>query len=115
MVTALELAERDPSRCSMDQLQKGLSVLEGRWKVLILFQLFGAPTRRFSELQRLLPGVSQKMLSQQLRELEADGILSRTVYPVVPPKVEYALTDDGRALLPALRELQTWALRRGHR
>jgi DNA-binding HxlR family transcriptional regulator len=77
--------------------------------VLIIFRLFTAPTMRFSELQRQIPGISQKMLIQQLRDLADNGIVSRTVFPVVPPKVEYALTDDGRALLPALRELQNWA------
>jgi len=113
MVTVPDIAPAlDTPSCSSEQLESAVRVLEGRWKVLIIFRLFTSPTLRFSELQRLIPGISQKMLIQQLRDLEQDGIVSRTVHPVVPPKVEYALTDDGRALLPVLRELQTWAARR---
>ncbi len=109
MVTLDDAQSLQPSPCSSEQLEAAVRVLEGRWKVLIIFRLFTAPTMRFSELQRQIPGISQKMLIQQLRDLEADGIVSRTVFPVVPPKVEYALTADGRALQPALQELQTWA------
>jgi DNA-binding HxlR family transcriptional regulator len=110
MVTAsVDLPSAEASACSSEQLESAVRVLEGRWKVLIIYRLFTAPTLRFSELQRLIPGISQKMLIQQLRDLEANGIVSRTVHPVVPPKVDYALTADGRGLLPALRELQTWA------
>ncbi len=84
-------------------------MLEGRWKMVILFQLFGSPVLRFSELERAIPAVSQKMLTQQLRELERDGIVARTVYPQVPPKVEYKLTEWGQALCPALDALLEWA------
>jgi DNA-binding HxlR family transcriptional regulator len=75
--------------------------------------LFETPILRFSELERAIPGVSQKMLIQQLRELERDGIVARTVHPQVPPKVEYGLTDLGRALCPALQALLDWAALRG--
>ena len=77
-------------------------MLEGRWKMVIIFHLFARGTLRFSELEKAIPGVSQKMLIQQLRELERDGIVSRTVYPQVPPKVEYDLTKWGQAMCPAL-------------
>jgi DNA-binding HxlR family transcriptional regulator len=97
------------SACSGRPLEMAVRVLDGRWKVPILFQLFTAPTLRFSKLQRAIPGISQKMLIERLRDLEADGIVSRTVHPVVPPKVEYGLTDRGRGLLPALRALHLWA------
>jgi DNA-binding HxlR family transcriptional regulator len=113
MVTeSADPAPGEAPSCSSEQLESAVRVLEGRWKVLIIYRLFTAPTLRFSELQRLIPGISQKMLIQQLRDLEANGIVSRTIHPVVPPRVDYALTEDGRGLLPALRELQTWAASR---
>lgn len=87
-------------------------MLEGRWKLLILFHLFGGRTLRFSELERAIPAVSQKMLSQQLRQLEQDGIVTRIVHAQVPPKVEYHLTEWGQALCPALDELLAWAEKR---
>lgn len=89
--------------------ENALRMLEGRWKLVIIFHLFVTPTLRFSQLERAIPGVSQKMLIQQLRELEKDGIVQRTVYPEVPPKVEYALTKFGKALCPALDALLKWA------
>jgi DNA-binding HxlR family transcriptional regulator len=67
---------------------------------------------RFSELRRVIPGISQKMLIQQLRDLEKEGVVNRKVYPEVPPKVEYMLTEDGVALRPALRALKSWAVSR---
>ena len=85
-----------------------LSMLEGRWKMVILFQLFARSDLRFSELERAIPQLSQKMLAQQLRELERDGLVERKVYAEVPPKVEYRLTDRGRALCPALDQLLEW-------
>lgn len=89
-------------------VQEALKVLEGRWKLSILFELFGRRTLRFSELERAIPGVTQKMLIQQLRDLERDGIVRRVVHPVVPPKVEYSLTAWGQALCPALDALLKW-------
>lgn len=99
--------------CSSAQLEKALTILDGRWKTMIIFHLFSAPAMRFSELKRAIPTVSQKMLIQQLRVLEENGVVSRKVYPEVPPKVEYALTKDGRALRPALKALQDWAIKSG--
>lgn len=90
---------------------RAIRMLEGRWKLVILFHLFGGKTLRFSELERSTPGVSQKMLAQQLRQLEDDGIVARVVHAQVPPKVEYHLTDWGQSLCPALDELLTWAER----
>ncbi|MDR6818943.1 DNA-binding HxlR family transcriptional regulator [Neorhizobium sp. 2083] len=90
-----------------------LRVLEGKWKIVIICQLFGAKDAlRFSELERRVEGVNQKMLIQQLKELEKDGIVTRTVYPQVPPKVEYALTEMGKALGPSMAELIDWAYKR---
>jgi DNA-binding HxlR family transcriptional regulator len=89
-------------------IDHAIRILEGRWKLLILFHLFGGKTLRFSDLERAIPGVSQKMLTQQLRQLERDGILTRTVHPEVPPRVEYHLTEWGQSLCPALDQLLTW-------
>jgi DNA-binding HxlR family transcriptional regulator len=87
---------------------RALSVVRGRWKMTILFHLFGGQVRRFSELERGIPSISQKMLAQQLRRLEADGLVARTVHPEVPPRVEYALTTWGQALCPVLDALLKW-------
>ncbi|NTJ44655.1 helix-turn-helix transcriptional regulator [Agrobacterium larrymoorei] len=90
---------------------EGLRVLEGKWKIVIIVQLFSANGPiRFSELERRIEGVNQKMLIQQLKELEKDGIIIRTVYPQVPPKVEYTLSELGKALGPSLEALIEWAL-----
>ncbi len=91
-----------------DGVSAVLKIIEGRWKTIILFHLFTHELMRFSELERAIPGVSQKMLIQQLRELERDGMITRTVHPQVPPKVEYALTARGRAICPALDALLEW-------
>ncbi|HEX8912414.1 MAG TPA: helix-turn-helix domain-containing protein [Humisphaera sp.] len=84
-----------------------LNVIGGRWKVLILWHLL-AGTKRFSELRRAVAGVTQKMLTQQLRELEADGVVSRRVYAEVPPRVEYSLTDRGQSLRPVVDAMCKW-------
>ena len=76
-------------------IEAAFRVLEGRWKMVIIFHLFSRSVLRFSELRRAIPRVSQKMLIQQLRELERDGVVHRTVYPEVPPRVEYRLTRLG--------------------
>ena len=92
-------------------VDEALKVLEGRWKLIILFHLFVEETLRLSELERAIPGITQKMLIQQLRGLERAGVVSRLVHPVVPPKVEYRLTPSGKDLCPALDELLYWAQR----
>jgi DNA-binding HxlR family transcriptional regulator len=93
-------------------VETALKLLEGRWKLIILFHLFGGQILRFSDLERAIPGVSQKMLIQQLRQMEKDGIVHRIVHHQVPPKVEYCLTEWGQALCPALDALLKWAAQR---
>ena len=93
-------------------VEQAVKFLEGRWKLVILFHLFGGKVLRFSDLERAIPSISQKMLAQQLRQLEADGIVERTVHNQVPPKVEYRLTTWGQALCPALDALLQWAAAR---
>ncbi|RJF94438.1 transcriptional regulator [Oleomonas cavernae] len=90
-------------------VEQAFRILEGRWKLLILFHLFGGKLLRFSELERAIPAISQKMLIQQLRQMEGDGVVRRIVHHQVPPRVEYGLTDWGQALCPALDALLTWA------
>jgi DNA-binding HxlR family transcriptional regulator len=84
-----------------------LDVIGGRWKGVILFHLLEG-TKRFNELQRLVQGCTQRMLTLQLRELEKDGVVKRTVYAEVPPKVEYSLTEFGRSLEPILLMMREW-------
>ncbi|HWR83217.1 MAG TPA: helix-turn-helix domain-containing protein [Candidatus Deferrimicrobium sp.] len=91
-------------------VEVALDVIGGKWKALVLWHLKD-DVRRFSELKRLMPGITQKMLTQQLRELEADGIIARTVYPEVPPRVEYALTQHGQTLQPLLKTMCEWGAR----
>jgi DNA-binding HxlR family transcriptional regulator len=93
-------------------VEEALRILEGRWKLIILFHLFDGNVLRFSQLERAIPSISQKMLIQQLRQLEKDGVVRRIVHHQVPPKVEYGLTDLGEALCPALDELLKWAASR---
>lgn len=88
-------------------VETSLDVLAGKWKILILWYL-RRDTLRFNELQKMLPRVNQKMLIQKLRELENDGIVHREVYPVVPPKVEYSLTEYGETLKPILKQMYFW-------
>lgn len=85
-----------------------LDMIAGKWKTVILFNLFGG-TLRFNELQRALPSITQRMLTTQLRELEQDGLVIRTVYPEVPPKVEYSLSPMGMSMGPLLAGMNEWA------
>ena len=91
------MAKRYTPISAAADVEAALRMLEGRWKLVILFHLFGGKVMRFSELERAIPNITQKMLGQQLRQLEADGIVHRTSYAQVPPKVEYRLTDWGRS------------------
>lgn len=88
-----------------------LDVMSGKWKGVILYHLLDG-TLRFGELQRRLSGITQRMLTKQLRELEDSDLLVRTVYPEVPPRVEYRLSVEGRSLEPILRALEAWGERR---
>jgi DNA-binding HxlR family transcriptional regulator len=92
--------------------ETALTILDGRWKLLILRELFEG-TKRFSQLHRSLAGVSHRTLTQQLRDLEAYGLLSRKVYPQVPPKVEYSLTALGQTLKPVVDSMDDWARTHG--
>jgi DNA-binding HxlR family transcriptional regulator len=112
--THLSQASGPGKTCASEAAEEMFRILQGRWKLAILFHLFGGVDKkcrvmRFSELERAIPTISQKMLIQQLRELERDGIVLRTIYPQIPPRVEYQLTKDGKALRPALRGLLAWA------
>ncbi len=84
-----------------------MSVIGGKWKPIIMWAI-GAGTRRFGEIRRMIPGITQKMLTQQLRELEVDGVIHREVYAVVPPRVDYSLTAYGRTLVPILKVMAQW-------
>lgn len=95
-----------PARCPVETT---LDIIGGKWKPLIIYHLLGG-TKRFNELQRCIPQVTRRMLTRQLRELEADGIVHREVYKEVPPKVEYSLTDTGRSLQPILDQVLAWGL-----
>jgi DNA-binding HxlR family transcriptional regulator len=88
-------------------VQTTLGVLGGKWKILILWHVRDRP-KRFSELKRLIPEISEKVLIQQLRDLEKDGIVHRQDYAEMPPKVEYSFTEYGRSLKPVLRMLCNW-------
>jgi len=84
-----------------------LDLIDGKWKGVILYHLQGG-TRRFGELRRLMPGITQRMLTKQLRELEEAGLVARQVYAQVPPKVEYSLSEEGRSLAPVIDALAAW-------
>jgi len=96
-----------PSPCPVTAT---ISVIGGKWKPIILYAI-KEETKRFSQIKRLIPAISQKMLTQQLRELEEDGVIHRQVYPVVPPKVEYTLTKYGRTLMPIMDAMAAWGQR----
>lgn len=87
--------------------ETALDVIGGKWKGMILFYLSDGK-KRFNELRRLVPGITQRMLTKQLRELEENNLVHREVYPVVPPKVEYSLTTLGQELSPVLGSLKAW-------
>jgi DNA-binding HxlR family transcriptional regulator len=88
-------------------MEAALSVISGKWKMKILNQLRDG-AKRYSEINRSIPGMTQKMLSQQLKELEEDGIVNRKVYPEVPPKVEYSFTELGAELMGVFKALEIW-------
>ena len=99
-------AENDKKMVSCE-VETTLQIIGGRWKVLIIRELLQG-VRRFGELQRTLVGITQKMLTQQLREMEKDGIIHRKVYAEIPPKVEYSLTPLGESLQPILNAMHEW-------
>jgi DNA-binding HxlR family transcriptional regulator len=84
-----------------------LSMIGGKWKPVIIFCIANG-IARFGAMQRAVPGITKQMLTKQLRELEGDGLISRTVFAEVPPRVDYALTDKGRSVLPIIESMKTW-------
>lgn len=97
-------------RLPMRPVERALKVISGRWKAVILYQLFDGP-RRLSELQKLVPAVTQKVLIQQLREMEEHGLVAREIFRQVPPRVDYAATDLGLSLAPVIAALCDWGRR----
>jgi DNA-binding HxlR family transcriptional regulator len=92
-------------------VELALLVIGGKWKPIILWRLGASGALRFGELRRCMPNVTQKMLTQQLRELEADGLVQRMVFAQVPSRVEYSLTELGRSAMPVLEQLGAWGRR----
>lgn len=88
-------------------VERTMSLIDGKWKIIVLYKLLRG-TLRFNELRRLIPSITQRMLTHQLRELEADGLVVRTVYAQVPPRVEYTLSTRGRSLEPVLMAMKVW-------
>lgn len=97
--------------CSLDIT---MDYIGGKWKTVVLWYLRKGP-KRFSELKKLIPDITEKMLSLQLKELEADGIISRKIYPEVPPKVEYSFTEEGKTLIPVLESIAAWGRKMGEK
>ncbi|QTD43181.1 helix-turn-helix domain-containing protein [Sporosarcina sp. Te-1] len=99
------------------KVEEALGILVGKWKPIILLHLFNEGTLRFSELKRLMPGITQKMLTKQLRELEEEDIVDRNVFPEVPPRVEYSISEYGKSLQTVLNTMHEWgtahAIRKG--
>ena len=88
--------------------ERAIYFLGGKWKIRILFTLYNSKKVRFNELKKVLKTITQQMLSKQLKELETDGIVNRKVHQVVPPKVEYSLTDFGLSVIPILKSFSDW-------
>ncbi len=108
------VARADRERClgpdgSVAHVTRAIRMISGRWKLPVLFRLFAEPSMRSSQLLRDIPGISQKMLTQHLRELESDGLVARREFEEQPPRVEYALTNSGRGLMPVLMSLREFS------
>ncbi|ADU32041.1 winged helix-turn-helix transcriptional regulator [Evansella cellulosilytica] len=97
--------EKLPQNC---RVEDALNILVGKWKPIILLHLLHHGTKRFNELRREMPRITQKVLTSQLRELEEEDIIERVVYPEVPPRVEYSITEYGRSLEPILDAMHEW-------
>ncbi|KQO22997.1 hypothetical protein ASF10_11685 [Flavobacterium sp. Leaf82] len=98
--------------CHVELANKSIS---GKWKILILYRLSLSPVIRYTELRKEVGTISEKMLASQLRDLENDGLVQRTVYPVVPPKVEYSLTESGKGIIPVIIALRNFGCFLKHR
>jgi len=101
----MKVTDPNASHCPVEVT---LSVIGGKWKPLILWHLYKGGVRRFLELQRNIPGITRKMLTQHLRELERDGVVARKIFNEMPLRVEYSLTKYGRTLRPLMRVLSNW-------
>ncbi|KIL42287.1 HxlR family transcriptional regulator [Gordoniibacillus kamchatkensis] len=101
------MEKKQPWQCR-NGVEAALEIVVGKWKPIILLHLFHEGTKRFGELKSLLPNITQKMLTAQLRELEQQDIVRRVVYPEVPPRVEYSITEYGRSLEPILQQMHDW-------
>lgn len=109
------MGKKDAFRCSNSadySIRKALNVLGGKWTFLIIGKLFEG-TKRFGELRKSLDGISPKTLSERLKELERNGLVTRTAYPTVPPTVEYTLTIKGKSLKNIIREIELWGAQWG--
>lgn len=91
-------------------VESTLQIISGKWKSVIIYHLIKQKNCRFNELQKLMPNCSRRMLSLQLKELENDQIISKTVYPSVPPKTSYRLTNIGNSLTPLILEMEKWGV-----
>lgn len=96
---------KQPHTCDVAQT---ISLIGGKWKAIILFHLMEDGVLRFGQLQRLVPDITQRMLTLQLREMERDGLVTRTIYREVPPRVEYSLTQLGTSLTPIIHSMKRW-------
>ncbi|MCM3747194.1 helix-turn-helix transcriptional regulator [Paenibacillus pasadenensis] len=94
----------------MNEFDATMQMIQGKWKVMLLYELYEQPARRFGELMKYIDGISHKTLTKQLRELEAHELLTRTLYSEVPARVEYNLSDKGRSLIPLLEMICKWGL-----
>ena len=103
----LSMSKLSNSSCS---LENTLNIISGKWKSVIIYHLLKREVCRFSELQKLIPECSKRMLALQLKELEKAKIINKKVYPVVPPKTEYSLTDLGKTLFPVIKAMDEWGL-----
>ncbi|MGZ9583287.1 winged helix-turn-helix transcriptional regulator [Paenibacillus marinisediminis] len=99
--------DADSSQCKVPET---LSIIAGKWKPTILYYLYRNGTMRFSELKNQIPNITQKMLTSQLRELEKEDLIQREVYPQVPPRVEYSISQHGKSLFPILDAMHAWGL-----
>lgn len=105
MDKVLSIDEHGKLKCSIDYT---LNKVGGKWKLVILWHTAFEGTHRYTELKKLLPGISHKMLSQQLKELEQEGLINRKQYDVIPPKVEYSISEKGLSLKPLLQAMHDW-------
>ncbi|CAM4331164.1 winged helix-turn-helix transcriptional regulator [Paenibacillus tarimensis] len=104
----VEIKDRIDLKAINCEKELTLAVIGGKWKLIILWHLGLEGTKRFSELKKLIPNITQKMLTNQLRELEEDLLIERKVYAEVPPRVEYSLTSHGESLMPVLNMMYNW-------